>query len=249
MKDARSPMKDAMNNLARRHPDSPSVIPSEVEGSPSRARHEIPRLRCALKYALRPTSGLRFARNDGRSGILPSHSGDATRAEPAPRRSGQAIVELVVALVVILVLVAGTIQIGLLGLSRTELMVKARREAGSLGLQPIPAVSMPEYIGDRTVGRDGAAYSKDDGIAAGVERDFVDRIVDYAQPSRLQTYAPGNALSALSQSVAPRQMFGLTHARYTRSVPLLPVVQTLLYASDSAEVEGSAWMTWTQGIY
>lgn len=168
---------------------------------------------------------------------------------PADTRSGQAIVELVVALVVILVLCAGLLQISSLGVIRSGLMTDARREAGSEAMQPLPTFSAPAYIQDCTPGDDGTPYSKDDSYTSGDTADFINRSVSYSHPLVLDQHVPGNMFYDLVNSLVPQDLFGLTYGRSRETVPLLPVVRELLYASDTIEVEGKAWMTWTEGVY
>ena len=169
------------------------------------------------------------------------------RADQA--RSGQAIVELVVALVVVLVLTAGLVQLGSLGYQHTQAMTEARRQAAVLAMQPQPPFSGPHYIRNRTVGPDGSPYSRDDDYQAAFPATFNARVVQYAHPDRLQEVVSGNAFSELGSAQFPVDEFGLVRGRAATNVPLLPVVRRLIYAADKIEVQAEAWLTWTTGIY
>lgn len=165
------------------------------------------------------------------------------------RRRGQAIVELVVALVVILVLLAGTIQVGWLGVHHSRAMTEARREAGVKAMLPDASFSAPRFIRDCTVGADGVAYSRDDGVVTDDPVVIVDGIVSYAHPAKLDGIRPDNAVSAISKGAFPEAMFGFVQGEKTDRVILVPVLRDLIYRADEVEVRGSAWLTWTKGIY
>ncbi|MEI7881230.1 MAG: TadE family protein [bacterium] len=164
-------------------------------------------------------------------------------------RSGQAIVELVVALVVIMVLVAGIIQICSMGVSHSKLMTSARWEAGQKAMLDASSFAAPKYIAECTAGNDGIAYSRDDDTTPGDVNIFQGGIVRYAKPDELNLRREDNPVSSLANSSFPQEMFGLVDGEARTSVPLIPVVRQLLYQSDSVELQGKAWMTWTKGIY
>jgi hypothetical protein len=164
-------------------------------------------------------------------------------------RSGQALAELIVALVVLLVLVAGIIQISLLGLMQTRSMTAARREAGAKAMLDVSSFSGPEYIVARQLGNDQVNYSRDDGLSRGDVRDFQTGIVGYSRPDDLDRQRPGNAFSDLQEGAFPHLQFGLVEGESHEVLPLLPIIRTLLYRADSVEVEGKAWLTWAKGIY
>ncbi len=177
-----------------------------------------------------------------------------TRGRVRPRRAtdpraGQALAEFVIALVVILVVFAGILQIGSLGLHQTQLMSDARGEAGNLAMMAQATLSPSDYILDRTVGPDLAPYSKDDDLVLAYAGDLQGGIVDFAHPQELQARLPNNPVSTISASPAPESQFGLVRGHATRTRPLLPVITDLLYARDSIRLEGTAWLTWTTGIY
>lgn len=180
----------------------------------------------------------------------------ADPASPPKRRScggsakaGQAMTELIVALVSLLVLVAGIIQISTLGLLHTRVMNEARRLAGVKALQDAPPFAGPQYIAERTVGGDGVRYSADDGTTAGDASAFQARIVGYAKPDELEKRRPGNVFTPLYKEDFPQLQFGLVEGRAKASTNLIPIVRTLLYNADEIEVKGQAWLTWTKGIY
>jgi hypothetical protein len=164
-------------------------------------------------------------------------------------RSGQALTELIVALVVLLVLVAGIIQISLLGILQTRTMTEARRQAGAKAMLEVSSFSGPEFIADREAGADQTRYSRDDGFSGGDLVAFQSGIVDYSRPADLNQQLPDNAFSELAISSLPQLQFGLVEGESRATLPLLPIIRTLLYSANEVEVLGKAWLTWTKGIY
>lgn len=157
--------------------------------------------------------------------------------------------ELVVALVVILVLVAGTIQICSMGVSHSRLMMAARREAGQKAMMEVSSFSGPQFIAACTPGNDGITFSRDDGTMLGDATLLQVGIVDYAHPVELNQRRLDNPISAIANSTFPQELFGLVDGETTTNVMLLPIVRELIYNSDSVNLQGKAWMTWTKGIY
>ena len=164
-------------------------------------------------------------------------------------RDGQAIVELVAALVVILILVAGTIQISWLGVRHSTLMEEARREAGQKAMSDASSFAGPKFISACTVGQDDIAFSRDDDANDGDIGDLTVGVVNYAHPDDLYRVKRDNTVSAVAKSSFPQYMFGLVQGEKKDSVDLIPAVVKLIYRKDSVELKGSAWMTWTKGIY
>lgn len=171
-----------------------------------------------------------------------------TGLQEAARR-GQAVVELVVALVVLLVLLAGTLQVGWLGVHHSRAMTEARREAGVKAMLPDATFSAPRFIRNCTVGADGVAYSRDDGVVTDNPDMIADGIVSFSHPAQLDGIRPDSEVSAIARGAMPEAMFGLVQGEKTDRVLMLPVMRDLIYSADEVEVRGSAWLTWTEGIY
>ena len=169
--------------------------------------------------------------------------------EVKSNKSGQALVELIVALVVILVLFAGIVQISWLGIHQSRAMVEARRLAGLQSMLTVSSFSGPLYIAAVTKGPDNVSYSKDDDVITGNPASFVSGITTYSHPADLNKYRPNNAVTVIDGSAFPQFMFGLVQGEKTETIALMPVISQMVYRADSVEVRGSAWMTWTKGIY
>jgi hypothetical protein len=162
------------------------------------------------------------------------------------------MVELIVALVVILALAAGLLQVASLGRAHTEVMVDARREAGLLAMLEVIPLAAPDYIQDWDPGPDGKRLTRDDLPILGDDMAFDDVIVEKAAADDdawaiLSTVS--NSIPALRDHLDPVAVFGLVHGEESETVPLLPAVRSLLYQADSIDVRADVWMTRARGIY
>lgn len=164
-------------------------------------------------------------------------------------RSGQAMTEFVVALVGIMVVTAGLIQLSLLGILHTGTMIEARRQAGVAAMQTNAPFSGPQYIGGWVNGPDEMPYTRDDTNTSASVGDFRGRIVNYSHPDSLGEQVHSNAFTDLWQSDFPHLGFGLVDGHSTASMDLLPIISNLVYRADHVDVEGKAWLTWTTGFY
>lgn len=168
---------------------------------------------------------------------------------PSSFSPGQALVEFVVALVCILALFAGLVQIGLLTAARTRTMIDARQEAGQNALMSQLIGSAPAYIEDWQPGPDTRTYSADDSHSTANATDFSSHLVIYGHPDDLQAWVPANSISPLYQDPSPVSMFGLVSGSASEIVELLPAVTHLLYAADEIKIHSEVWLGWSQGIY
>lgn len=164
-------------------------------------------------------------------------------------KDGQAMIEFVIALVCIVVVFAGLLQIGILGVTRTEVLIEARRKAGAAVMQDIILAPLPEFIEDWAPGGDLRTYSADDLVIPGNPSDFSVRVVSRAYPVELNTLLPNNPASTMANTPAPQIGFGFTSGDATETVPLIPAVRNLLYRSDEILLHEEVWLPWTKGIY
>ncbi len=164
-------------------------------------------------------------------------------------RSGSALLEFVIALVPILLLVAGLLQLGTLSDRWVRTYNEARGEAAALAMSDTFSSSAVSLVSTVEAGRDGAGYSADDQRNAGSAALPRAGILQHARPEALMSLAPGNPISAaaLSDPLAEQLRLVRGSAR-SDPVPLLPVVRHLLYQADSIRIENDATLTWTKGL-
>jgi hypothetical protein len=169
------------------------------------------------------------------------------------RDSGQAMIEFVIALVAIMAVCAGMLQLGSLTKTQTDVLFEARRDAARNMFSPALPAGDPEYIRFWENGPDGKPLTADDTTTRASGSEFASKVVGraVADPSHWPVIeeAPDDAFLSLQGNAMPAREFGLIGARKSRSVDLLPAVQHLLYAADSLDVEAKVWMTWTRGMY
>ena len=166
-------------------------------------------------------------------------------------RSGQAMVELIVALIVIVLLLAGLIQIGQIAGAHTRTMIVARAEAAQAATadtytQPAGA----NYIQTWIAGADGKCYTRDD-LPLIITNPAADTqvIMDMAQGDDLAAWVPDNALSTLGMSPDTLDEFFLVRGYGSESCPILTAIQHLAYDQESIAVRSDAWLVWMEGIY
>jgi hypothetical protein len=167
--------------------------------------------------------------------------------------AGQAMIEVMVGLVALIVLIAGLLQVASLTRARTDAMAAAREEAGGLALLDYPVSDIPDYIGEIDAGADGRTYSYDDersGANAGAfDAIIVDRTVSDSSEWDVLEELPNSPFSDLHGAMMPAAAFGLVKGDASETVTLLPAVRSLLYQANEINIECDVWMTWTRGIY
>lgn len=187
--------------------------------------------------------------SDTRTNAIPRSALRIPRSAFRTPRSGQAMIEFIVALVAIVVIFVSILQIGLLGIARTEVMEEARREAGAQAVLPIVSSPLPEYIRDWDAGPDTRTYSADDEIDYGNIFDIPARIVVHARPNDLAALLPDNDVSRMNADPEFEIGVGLLKGDDREDVPLFPAITHLVYDEDEIRVEGEVWIPWLTGIY
>jgi hypothetical protein len=168
-------------------------------------------------------------------------------------RSAQAMIEVIVGLVAMVVLIAGLIQIVKLTRAQTDAMIEAREMVAVMAFDDEPLSAYPGYIQDVEVGPDGRRFSSDDTTtdanAVDFDTTFVGQLVSQAAEWNTIGELPSSAFTSLHGSPAPYTEFGLLRGRGSRSILTDPALRHLLYNADEIEIECEVWMTWTRGIY
>jgi len=169
------------------------------------------------------------------------------------RRRGQAMIELTIGMLVLIVLMAVLYQLTTFVRAGHETAVRAREQAGALAMQDDPLSVTAAYIGATEAGPDGKPYTRDDVFLAAAPGRYNNNILEplAGDPADWNTLdaIPGNAFSGLRASGSPISIFGLLRGEDSEDVDLLPAVQHLLYRAESIRIEETVWMPWTKGVY
>ena len=166
-------------------------------------------------------------------------------------RSGQAMVEMAIGLIGLIVVIGAALQFGRLCHEQTLCLHKARAEAGQFSMGDNYASQGPaaSFIYDWNEGVDGVPYSHDDKpILAGSDAVSA-ALLDPARPDLLKRYIPTNMISALHDTAGLIAGFDLVHGKdKSDDIPLYPVVRHLIYDSDTMQVDADAYLTWARHI-
>jgi hypothetical protein len=169
------------------------------------------------------------------------------------RRNGQAMVEFLIALVAILALFAGLLQVMTLSTTQTEVMNNARQEAGRRAISSAIVLDTPDYIQEWDAGADDSSYSVDDEFTHANEGAFLMTVFDTAAERssdwNVLGQSSGNEISILRFSPSTATRLGLVQGTDSQTVPLLPAVKHLIYDANDIDVEATVWMPRTTGIY
>lgn len=156
-------------------------------------------------------------------------------------KNGQAIVEFVVALIPLLALVAGLVQLGMLTNAHTEAMVEARRRVANRMIVTSLGSAARDYYADWDNGHDGVSYSADDEAQEGNVRALRTALTVPAHTEELEARVGGNLISDLT--IDPYLiLWGLEQGEHSETVPVLPIARSLFYADDEIEVAAEVWM-------
>lgn len=176
-----------------------------------------------------------------------------TQTPTPPHTQGQAMIELIIALVAILTIVSGLLLIVSVGTAHTKAMMEARRKAGAKAMLNIPPIESPDFILDWKEGNDGKKMTADDASTKDIPQPFNDNIVNHAAGNSAEwsvfSDINRNQISKLHNSSTPSAYFGLVKGHKHTSIPLLPVMQKLIFNSDRIDIDADVWLTHTKGIY
>ncbi len=169
-------------------------------------------------------------------------------SDPPNQRAGQAMAEMVVSMVVIMVILTGLLHIARLGRAHTEAMHEARQRAGDYAMRESLVLSDASFIQDWDAGADEARYSRDDIALDARASEFTLAIPSVAEPDTLNVFLPANPVSTMATHPSPQNLFQMVRGDAVRYVDPAPVFRNLIYAADSIDLVGEVWMIHTRGI-
>lgn len=167
-------------------------------------------------------------------------------------RSGQAMVEMVAALLCILAVMAGLLQLVLMGTADTDTMVEATAQAAARATSGVLLSETPDPIADWEPGNDGMEQTKDDepvpGSLAGVRQNIAGPTAPDGDWAAVDA-ARHNAIAELHHGLLPASTFGLVRGSASRDVEVIPVAKALFGLRDPTDVENEVWTAAVGGLY
>jgi len=172
-------------------------------------------------------------------------------------KSGQAMIEMMTGLILILILVAGIIQFVSLSTVYCNMDARIRSNAGVVAMSNPPLVDTPQDILDWNVGADGQHMTADDSASLfnGPTNMFSVTTLHIARPDNPNDWSifsqlpQPSSLAALHQSPAALASLGFIGIRYNQQVPVLEILQELVYNRSTILVQEDCWMPVTRGLY
>lgn len=170
------------------------------------------------------------------------------------RCAGQAMIEFMVALLVVVILVGGLVQLTSLYTTHTRIMNEARGNAGERAINPITVADTPEFIVDWEPGRDGVTYTADDepvtDSAAVLQARITAKTVAQTEDWALVEDAQNTGVIDFRGSLAPNNHFGLIGETVEEEMPLeAGLISRWVYPSESITIAEEVWMPKLGDIY
>ena len=172
------------------------------------------------------------------------------REKPSTTRTGQAIVELVITLVAVLVILGGLLQLLILAHADTDTMAEATASAADSASTAGAFAESFSPVRDWRPGRDQRILTRDDeevkGTVAGFRFDIASRTFPAGDSSALGD-AKSTDIRSFSELGATAS-FGFVHARAERDVEVLPL-STTLFGLRRAQTGNDVWMVKVNDIW
>ncbi|GEM_PF-789735 len=168
-------------------------------------------------------------------------------------KRGQAVVEFCVGIVCMLIVIGGILQLGKMGIARTDARVQATARATSRSMMSqdeAGGLSLPPYLRRISEGGDSYSYSEDDVKIGGDEQALYDRVARKMHPDSVGLYAPGSDVAGMSDPTEMMLGMGLVQGLgYELNIPVLPIVRKLIMDDNSVDIQVQVWMTRTGEMY
>ena len=167
-------------------------------------------------------------------------------------KRGQAMIEFVIGIIVVIVVFGSFIQIGLLTNERMDAYAEATHEAASISAwqSADPTQAAEPYVLATSIGNDEQWYSADDRQVGGSGDEVINGIVRHGLTSQLTTHLDDNPFTDIRGGNDLNAEFGMIRGEENRiGIPLLPVVRRLVYGDDRIDINEEVITIETRGIY
>ena len=168
-------------------------------------------------------------------------------------RSGQAMIELMAGLILILLVVVGALQFIDIAWVHSAIDSRIRGDAGVVAISSPQYVDQPDYILTWREGTDGQRLTADDKKVLG-SPGVLYTIADHstAKPadwSEFTLLSHPSALESLHSAFVPLSALGFIGVRQSHDVPVRQLIQDLVYNKPSVHVSEEVWLPVTKGLY
>lgn len=174
-------------------------------------------------------------------------------APPLEWRAGQAMIEFIIGLMVVVLLFAGMLQFIDIASAHSETLSEARAIAGDLSLNGSPISGTPEYMLDWEEGPDEMRHTSDDepvlGSLSGTQRGILDLSVPDPGDWPELDERVNNDISELRAGTLPMALFGFVQGEESVSIPLWAAMRQWVYSDESVEVRAEVWLPRAGGLY
>ncbi len=175
------------------------------------------------------------------------------------RQSGQAAMELMASLLLLMVIIAGLLHINKLVRSSLFLHSVIRASAGERAMSSGAMAMVPEAIKDWDPGKDRTRYTADDtpkkstaGIATSIAL-LCDTSTDghadgdwsYVAPKTLLPFS----MLQLRETGSVGSLLGAVKAEESLEIEVEPVIRQLVYDKDTVEIKEGVWIPLMEGLY
>ncbi len=167
------------------------------------------------------------------------------------RRTGQAMVEMVAGLLVLLVLLVGLLQVGRLAIAHNQVMVAARTQADeqARSRQQVAAGLASAYLLNMHPGHDNVFYSQHDMPVSGPHEPVSRAVLRPARMPVLQSYAGITPLHEADRSQHITDSFRWVRGRQrTARIPVYPVMRRWVVRDEHLQLEHEVWLPWLGGL-
>ena len=171
------------------------------------------------------------------------------------RQGGQAAIEFVAGLLLLLLVLTGIIHTARLARTSLFLHGELRAEAGESAMANTLA-STPRLIGDWDAGADNVRYTADDTSRSSMGyMNVISLVTRYSVASpddwrgvESKTQLPESMVN-LEQNGFVSALLGCTHREESIRVPVDPVIRQLVYDKDYVTIKEEVWMPMMGGLY
>lgn len=163
------------------------------------------------------------------------------------RQAGQAMAELVIALLVIVVVISGLTQFIQLSNEKETMMGDLRGEAGVAAIDGSAAASTPKYIVNWQEGGDEMRHTGDDSYTTGsfnsrLGTDVLDRSVNNESDWSYISSAANKDIYNLRTAPGSSAALGFVRRSEKKTIELMPAIKEFILDRDSITVGEEIWM-------